>query len=145
MNGYLLCGGLGSFAAALAHFACVVVGAPLYRLMGAPEPFIALAASGHWYPPVMTALIALLLSIAAFYAFAGSRGKSWPAMRWVLMGTALVYGLRAVSFPWLKAYFPDNSDVFWYITSALCLGLCWCYAIGGMSFQSLAKGQEGRI
>ena len=58
-------------AAALAHFACIVWGRGL-RLMGAGERMARMAEAGHWYPPLVSAAIGVVLSLLAGYALAGA-------------------------------------------------------------------------
>lgn len=68
MNRCLLLAAAGNALVALAHAACLAVGVPLYRWMGAPPDFIALVARGHPYPFLLTAAIAAVFLLAARYA-----------------------------------------------------------------------------
>ena len=61
MNKFLVVGAALSGVAALMHLACLVVGAPLFRLLGAGEQMAQLHLSGHWYPTVITLVIASIL------------------------------------------------------------------------------------
>ncbi|WP_232533216.1 hypothetical protein [Delftia acidovorans] len=109
-------------AAALAHFACIVWGGRGLRLMGAGERMARMAEAGHWYPPLVSAAIGVVLSLLAGYALAGAGLLGpLPFMRLVLAGAGLVLVARAVAYPWLKPRFPDNSDRFWHVSSAICL------------------------
>jgi hypothetical protein len=119
-----LAAALLDMAAALAHFACIAWGARGLRLMGAGERMARMAESGHWYPPLVSAAIGAALSLLAACALAaaGLLGPL-PFMRQMLAGAGLVFLARAVAFPWLKPRFPENSDRFWHVSSALCLAL----------------------
>lgn len=46
----LLFGAALSGLAALVHLACLIVGAPLFRLLGAVEQTAQLRLAEHWYP-----------------------------------------------------------------------------------------------
>lgn len=130
MNRCLFLAAAGNALVALAHAACLMVGAPLYRLMGAPPDFIALVERGHPYPFLLTATIAAVFLLAARYAWAATRAQSLPVMRPFLLIITIAYALRALLFPWLKPFFPGNSDAFWYTTSAFCLMLALCHGAG---------------
>jgi len=121
-------------AASLAHLACIVWGGPLFRRLGAGEALARMADKGHWYPPVVALVIGGVLAVWAAYAVAGA---GWlaplPFMRWVLPAVAGVFLLRAVAFPLLKPAFPENSDLFWWVSSGICL------VIGGL----VAAGTAG--
>lgn len=122
MNIWLGLGALCSLLAALAHLACLPGGAPAFRLLGAGEALAGMAEKGHWYPPVAALAIGGVLMLWAVYALAGAGAMApLPAMRLVLAGITGIYLLRAVAFPWLKPFFPDNSPAFWLVSSGICL------------------------
>ncbi|WP_394002097.1 hypothetical protein ACF3M1_15345 [Luteimonas sp. WGS1318] len=68
-NRFLIAGGALSGLAALTHLACLVVGAPLFRLLGAGEQMAQLHATGHWSPTVITLAITAVLAIWAAPAY----------------------------------------------------------------------------
>lgn len=111
-------------AAALAHFACIAWGARGLRLLGAGERMARMAEAGHWYPPLVSAAIGAVLSLLSLYALAGAGILApLPFMRPVLAAAGLLLLARAVAFPWLKRRFPDNSERFWHVSSAICLAM----------------------
>lgn len=111
-----------SALAALLHLACIAVGALGYRLLGAGEGMAQMALSGHWYPAVITSVIAAILFAWSLYALSGSGLiRRLPFLRTVLIAITGVYLLRGVAFFPLMAHFPGNSMTFWYVSSAICL------------------------
>jgi len=127
----LIAGGALTALAAVAHLACIVLGAPAYRFMGAGEHMARGAAAGKLKPTAVTLAIAALLLAWATYAFSGAGviGKL-PFTRIVLPAVCAVYLARAVSFPFLKSRFPENSTAFWLWSSGICLVLGLLYAVG---------------
>lgn len=127
----LLLAGLATGVGSLAHILCVVIGADAYRLMGAGEQMAMLAEQGHWWPPTITLVIASILAIWSAYALMPMwRSKALPLTQLVLWLVAVVLIARGSLFFIIKPYFPGNSDMFWWGTSALCLGIGFCYARG---------------
>ncbi|WP_227817146.1 hypothetical protein [Nitrogeniibacter aestuarii] len=120
-----------NFLAGLAHYACVVVGARGFELLGAGEPLVSMARQGHWYPAFIATAIGSVLCAWGVYALAGARLIGpLPWQKWVLMAATAIYLLRAVAFPLLKPAFPDNSDLFWWVSSGLCLVIGVCLLLG---------------
>jgi hypothetical protein len=70
---WLLAGGLITGVASLLHVAIIIGGADWYRFFGAGERMARLAAHGSPYPSLITAGIALILSIWTLYALSGAR------------------------------------------------------------------------
>lgn len=127
----LAAGGVLSALAALAHLACIVIGAPAYRLMGAGERMARAVEKGALAPTLVTMGIASALAIAAWYAFSGAGlVTQMPARRAVLVAIAAVYVARGLAFPLIKRLFPDNSDAFWLVSSALCLLMGGLHVVG---------------
>ena len=122
-------------AAALAHFMCLVFGAPAFRLLGAGEPIARMAENGHWYPPVIAFVIGSVLTLWVAYAL-GAAGliAPLPLTRYALWGIATFFLLRAVCFPLLIPAFPGNSMLSWWSTSVACLILGVAYLIGAWNF-----------
>lgn len=128
----LVIGGALSAAAALAHLACVFVGAPAYRFMGAGEKMARAAEAGKVQATVVTLAIAGVLLVWAAYAFSGAGViASLPFTKPALITISAVYLARAVAFPLLKPAFPENSQTFWRVSSGICLviGLLHLYGL----------------
>lgn len=123
-NKLLIVGGALSGAAALIHLACLVVGAPLFRLLGAGEQMAHLHAEGSWYPTVVTLAIAAVLTTWGAYALsAAGVFRPFPLRRTVLTAVTGIYIVRGVAFVPVMAYFPGNSLTFWVVSSAICLAI----------------------
>ena len=124
--------GSSSAAAAVAHLACIVLGGPAYRLMGAGEKMARAAEAGRLHPTILTLIVSGILLVWAAYAF-GAAGviKRLPFSSFVLASICAVYLTRAVAFPLLKPAFPGNSDSFWFVSSGICLviGLAYLYGL----------------
>lgn len=130
-NVFLLLGAALSAMAAALHFACLIWGAPLFRLLGAGEPIARMAEKGHWYASFIAFAIGTLLSIWAAYALSGAGLLiKLPFVQLVLSAITAIYLLRAVAFPLLKPAFPENSDTFWLITSGICLLIGLLHLVG---------------
>ncbi|WP_126945144.1 hypothetical protein [Xanthomonas sp. BRIP62409] len=137
-NKLLIVGGALSGAAALIHLACLVVGAPLFRLLGAGEQMAHLHAEGSWYPTVVTLAIAAVLTTWGAYALsAAGVFRPFPLRRTVLTAVTGIYIVRGVAFVPVMAYFPGNSLTFWVVSSAICL------AIGLVHLAGLRKSWGG--
>lgn len=127
----LVVAGLGSFAAALAHMACIVGGARWYRAMGAGERMARDADQRRWRPIVITLLISAMLALWGVYAWSGAG----LVPRLPLLGTALgsistIYLARGLLFVGLKPYFRGNSPAFWHWSSAICVAMGCAYLTG---------------
>lgn len=120
----LAIGGSLSAAAALAHAACIVVGAPAYRFMGAGEKMARAAEARKLQPMLVTLAITGVLFVWAAYAFsgAGAIGRL-PFTKLALSAICAVYLGRAVAFSLLKPAFPENSPAFWLVSSGICLAI----------------------
>ncbi len=127
----LVLAGALTVAAALAHLACIAIGAPAYRFMGAGEHMVRAVQAGKARPALVTAAIAAVLLVWAMYAFSGAgvigplplTGVALPAISLVLLA-------RAFAFPLLRPVFPGNSTTFWWVSSGICLVLGALYAVG---------------
>ena len=120
-----------SFAAALLHIACIFFGAPWYRALGAGERMAQLADAGHWYPTVITLLIASVLAAWGLYALSGAGVlRRLPLRRAALCAITGIYLVRGVVFVPLQAYFPGNSAAFWYWSSGICLCIGLVHLVG---------------
>lgn len=119
-NSFLITGGVLSALAALLHLGCIAFGAPWYRFLGAGEQMAQMASAGHWYPTVVTLVIAVVLSVWSLYALSGAGViRKLPFMRLALCAITGIYLLRGVAFAPLIPYFPGNSMSFWFWSSAI--------------------------
>ncbi len=120
-NPFLIAGAALSALAALLHLGCIAFGAPWYRFLGAGEQMAQMASNGHWYPTVVTLVIAAVLSVWSLFALSGAGViRKLPFVRLALCAITGVYLLRALAFPVLTPYFPDNSAAFWLWSSGIC-------------------------
>lgn len=123
---------------ALAHFGCVVFGGDWYRFLGAGEQMAKMAEAGYWYPTLVTLFLVVMLTIWSLYALSGAQVIfRLPFLRLGLVIIASVYIIRGVAFVGLMPAFPDNSLMFWFISSGISLTIGMLYAIG--TFQSWAE------
>lgn len=128
----LVMGGALSAAAAVAHLACIVIGAPAYRFMGAGEKMAHAVEARKLGPTLITLAIAAVLLTWAAYALAGAGVISGlPFAKLILSAICAAYLGRAVAFPLLKPAFPENSQTFWLVSSGICLviGLVHVYGV----------------
>lgn len=130
-NTFLIFGAALSAAAALAHLGCIVFGAPWYRFLGAGERMAVMASRGHWYPTVVTSVIAAVLLVWALYALSGAGViRRLPLLRPVLCAITAVYLLRGLAFAPMLALFPGRSSAFWLWSSAICLAIGLVHLVG---------------
>ncbi len=131
MNYWLLGVSLFHFVASLLHLSCVVFGGKMFRFLGAGEYIATLSDKGHWYPPFIATIIAIMLAGFGVYALSAvGVVRALPYPKLVLMGIGLVFVLRAVAFPLIRPLFPENSLTFWLISSAICLFVGLAHWIG---------------
>ncbi|WP_346286825.1 hypothetical protein [Zoogloea sp.] len=118
----------------MAHLACIALGAPAYRLMGAGEKMARAAEAGKLRPTLVTLAVTAILLTWAAYALAGAGIIGpLPFTRPALAAICAVYLGRAVAFPLLKPAFPDNSQTFWLVSSSTCLVIGVVHAFGLIS------------
>lgn len=130
----LIAGGTLTALAAVAHLACIVLGAPAYRFMGAGERMARAAEAGQLKPMLITLVISAMLAVWALYAFSGAGVmRSLPFTGIVLPAVSAVFLVRAFGFPLLRPAFPENSTTFWWVSSGICLLLGALYAFGTVS------------
>jgi putative oxidoreductase len=135
---WLLCGGLLSGVASLLHVAIIFGGPEWYRFFGAGERMARLAARGSPYPMVVTAFIASILGIWAFYALSGVGivGRL-PFLRSGLVLIAAIYVCRGIlGIPLILlmdhpyALELRGRMTFMVVSSVTCIVLAICYAVG---------------
>ncbi len=130
----LLLGGVLNALASIAHLACIVLGAPAYRFMGAGERMASAAESGNIRPTLITLAIAGVLFIWAMYGFSGAGiTPPMPFMNLTLALISVVYLTRALAFPLLRPVFPENTTAFWLISSGFCLVIGLLYLLGSIA------------
>lgn len=140
-NPFLVIGAALTGTAALMHFACIVIGAPAFRFLGAGEQLASMAERGHWYPGLAAFVIGAALSLCSAYALSAARLlPRFPLVRTVLCLATGVFLLRAIAFPWLKPAFPDNSNAFWLVTSGICLTIGLVHLAGLRQVWALRQG-----
>ncbi len=131
MNNYLLTAASLSFLASLLHFACIVVGAPLFRVLGAGDEVLRMLERGSSHPKWIAFIVACALLVCSAYALSAAGAiMQLPLQRIVLVLLATVLILRALAFPWMKEMFAGNSELFWWSSSALCLLMGLLHAFG---------------
>ena len=121
-----------SAAAAIAHLACIAIGAPAYRFMGAGERMARAVEAGKLRPTLFALAISGVLFVWAAYALGGAGIiQPLPFSGPVLTAICMVYLGRAMGFPFLRSSFPENSQRFWFVSSGICLviGLAHLYGI----------------
>ena len=117
----LLLGASLSAAAAIAHLACIVIGTPAYRFMGAGEPMVRAVEAGQLRPTLVTLAVASVLFIWAAFALSGAGiFGPLPLTKLALVAISAVYLGRAIAFPLIKSSFPGNSGTFWLVSSGIC-------------------------
>ncbi|HJV53926.1 MAG TPA: hypothetical protein VJ652_20835 [Noviherbaspirillum sp.] len=130
----LVVGAALSATAAAAHLACILIGAPAYRFMGAGERMARAAEAGRLRPTLVTMTIAMILLLWSAYALAGAGLiDALPLIRFVLVLASAIYLGRAIAFPLLKPAFPENSNTFWWVSSGICGLIGLAYAYGTLS------------
>ena len=130
-NRYLMAGAAASGAAAVLHLLCIVFGASWYRFLGAGEPVARLAEAGSLVPAMLALAIAALLSLWSAYALSGAGViRKLPYTRLALCAIAAVYCFRGLAFPSLIFFFPDNSSLFWMVSSSLSFGIGMLHVLG---------------
>ena len=120
-----------SDVAAAAHLACIAIGAPAYRFMGAGERVARAVEAGRRQPTLVTLAIAAMLLLWSAYALSGAGVLApLPLLKPALLVICALYLGRAVAFPLLKPAFPENSPTFWWVSSAICAVIGTAHAYG---------------
>jgi hypothetical protein len=134
----LIVGGALTAGAALLHVAIIIGGPDWYRFFGAGERMARMAARGSMQPALVTASIAAILAVWALYAFSGAGViRRLPFLRLALTLIAAVYlarGLLGIPAVMLVDDVYTNQLkaklTFMVVSSAVCIVLGVCYAIG---------------
>lgn len=118
----LIAGALLSVAAATVHAACIVYGAPLYRLLGAGDDMVRMAERGEMLPTVVSLALAAGIAMAAVYALCGAGMlRRLPLARTVLCLVTAAYLFRGIGFGVFVPLFPENPFGFWLWSSGFSL------------------------
>jgi hypothetical protein len=131
-SGLLIAAGWMSVASSLLHIGCIIGGPDWYRFFGAGEKIAHMAERGHWYPPVIGFVIAIILAGWAAFAFsAAGRIFRLPLARTALVAIAVVLLVRS-AFAFVPAAWPPENRTpgFMITTSAICFVMGVCFAIG---------------
>ena len=116
---------------ALLHLGCIVFGAPWYRFLGAGEQMALMAEAGSHQPTIVTSVLVFIFVIWTAYALSGAGViRKLPLLHPVLIAITTILLLRGVGFYFIMPMFPDNSLMFWFISSSICLLLGLLYALG---------------
>jgi hypothetical protein len=123
-----------SAAAAAAHLACIFIGAPAYRLLGAGERMARAAEARKLRPTLVTLAISGVLLLWSAYALSAAGViAALPLTKLALALISTIYLARAVAFPFLKSAFPENSSTFWWVSSGICGSIGLVHAYGTLS------------
>lgn len=126
----LIVGASLSAAAAVAHLACIAIGAPAYRFLGAGERMARAVEAKRLRPTLVTLAISGVLLLWAAYALSGAGViGTIPLTKLALVAISATYLARAIAFPLLKPAVPENSNTFWWVSSGICgvMGLVHAY------------------
>ena len=130
----LVLGGTLTAVAAVAHLACIAIGPSAYRFLGAGERMACAVEAGKTRPVLVTLAISAVLLVGSAYAFSGAEmTPRLPLTNAALPMISLTYLARALAFPLLRPVFPENSTVFWLVSSGICLLLGSLYAVGAIA------------
>ncbi|PWF49340.1 hypothetical protein [Massilia glaciei] len=139
-NNYLIWSGIAAAAGGLLHVAVIFGGPAWYRLIGATEPIVRLAAKGHAFPVIVCLFAAAVLFACAGFAFSGAGLiPRLPFLRTalVLITTALL--IHGVAFIPLVLLWPQKMiglydgvgiNAILIVTSAICLATGLGFAAG---------------
>ena len=128
-NAFLIAGALLSALAAALHVGCIVFGAPWYRFFGAGERMAQMAIAGNWYPTVVTAAIASILTVWSLYALSGAAViRALPLLRPALCVVTTIYLLRGLAI--LPLAVLGKTTPFWWWSSTICLLIGIVHLIG---------------
>ncbi|MCQ3829375.1 hypothetical protein HXX02_07945 [Microbulbifer elongatus] len=130
-NNFLVLGAIFCGIVAAVHIGCAIFGGDWYRVLGAGEQLTEMSEQGHWYPPVITLVIASIFIVWSLYALSGARKiLRLPFLRTVLCIISAILIFRALAFFIIMPLFPGNSLAFWIVSSAICFGIGALYTIG---------------
>jgi hypothetical protein len=127
----LLAAGWMSVVASLLHIAVIFGGAGWYRFFGAGERMARAAERGAIAPTIITLIIATVLATWAAFAFgAAGSGPRLPFTRIALIAIAAVLLVRAAAAFIPAVWSAEHSSAFIIWSSAICLIMGGCFALG---------------
>ena len=146
---WLLLGGVLTGAASLLHVGIILGGPDWYRFFGAGERMARMAARGSPVPAIITAVIAAVLGLWMLYALSGAGViRRLPLLRAALVLIAAIYLGRGVLGIPLVLFADDPyanqlkaKMTFMVVSSAICIVLGLCYAIGAAQVRTTAPGR----
>jgi hypothetical protein len=142
-NRWLVIGGWLSIVAALLHVACIFGGGDWYRFFGAGEELARADEAGSWMPAIITAGIAVILSVWAAYAFSGARLiRRLPLIRTALVIISAIYLLRGLAIIPIMIE-PAMRNPFNIWSSLIVLGYGFVYAAGTWQFWKQQSANKG--
>jgi hypothetical protein len=131
---WLLAAGWMSVAAAVAHFACIFGGPDWYIFLGAPRRFAYAAGRGELLPLSIAFALGGMLSVWAAFAFsAAGTLRRLPLRRLALFLISAVLLIRGIGYfiiPDSQFWRPDLSQTFLITSSAICVVMGACFALG---------------
>ena len=141
---WLLAAAFISAAASALHFACIVVGAPLYRAAGAGERIAHMVEQGRILPHLYAAAIGTIIAVWGLYARpAAGLAPRLPLLRTALVAISLVLLARGLGYPLMRVWRPELSQAFLAWSSAICTLYGLCFAIGtSKAWPALSKGMN---
>ncbi|EWH11616.1 hypothetical protein DS2_03870 [Catenovulum agarivorans DS-2] len=119
-NTWLITGAALSAIAAVMHLACLYFGAPLFRFLGT-EAMAQMYESGNYAQPIIACVVlaSILLTWSAYALSGAGVIRKLPLLRLALICITGVYLARALFFPLIMPYFPENSMLFWLTSSGV--------------------------
>ncbi len=139
-NNYLIWSGIAAVAAGLLHIATIFGGPAWYRLIGATEPIVQLAAKGHPFPVIVCLVAAAVLFACACFAFSGAGLiRRLPLLRTALVlitAALLVHGIAFIPMVmWrpqqmIGIYDGEGINTVLIVTSIICLVGSAGFALG---------------
>jgi hypothetical protein len=131
---WLLAAGWMSVVAAVAHFACIIGGPDWYIFMGAPRRFAYEAGRGAILPIVIAFALGGMLMVWAAFAFSAAGAfRRLPLRRLALFLISFVLLTRGIGYfivPNSQFWRPDLSQTFLITSSAICVVMGACFALG---------------
>lgn len=117
--------------AAFLHLACLFIGAPLFRFLGT-EAMAVMYESGNTTEPIIVCILltSILLTWSAYALSGAGVIRKLPLLRTALVAISLIYIGRALAFPVLVPYFPENTMAFWYYSSSIVFVMGLLHLIG---------------
>jgi hypothetical protein len=144
-NNWLVAGGVLSATAAILHVVIIIGGPAWYRFFGAGEDMARAAEQGSSTPALVTAGIAGILLVWAFYAFSGAGIiRRLPLLRTALVLIAAVYLVRGLALLPLLFLRPERVDTFAVVSSLIVLAYGLTYAFGTWIAWPRLKGSTAK-